>query len=244
MAAGGGGSWKVAFADFVTAMMALFLVLWIMNQDQAVKGIVQEHFKNPWKSALSDSTGIIPIKNADMVMSSRANFENPSVVPLETVKRPNEDLIKVFLQTPEYRENRSIQIELTPEGLLINFLDSPGRPIFEKDSADFTDYGKYVFNTVAWDIARYPSTIVELEGHTEKGFKSVRANYGSWEVSADRANSARRLLAASGVKEMQISKVAGFGGTKPLKDRKPEDPTNRRVTIMVRGEQNIIESVQ
>lgn len=244
MAAGGGGSWKVAYADFVTAMMALFMVLWIMNQDQEVRGIVEEYFKNPWKAALSDSTGIIPIKNADLVTSSKSNFENPSVVPLETAKRPSEDLIKVFLHSPEYRENRSLQIELTPEGLLINFLDTPGRPIFEKDSAEFTDYGKWVFRTVAWEIARYPTTEIELEGHTEAGFKDVRENYGSWEVSAARANSARRRLITHGVKERQILKVAGFGGTKSLKDRKPEDPTNRRVTIMVRGEQSLAEPVQ
>jgi chemotaxis protein MotB len=69
MAAGGGGSWKVAYADFVTAMMALFMVLWILNQDEKVKGAVQQYFDNPWKAALSDSTGIIPVKNADVTTS-------------------------------------------------------------------------------------------------------------------------------------------------------------------------------
>lgn len=237
MAAGGGGSWKVAFADFMTAMMALFLVMWIMAADEKVKGTIEESFKNPWKAALSDSTGIIPIKNADVVQSQKANFENPSVVPLETVRRINEDLVKVFLQSPEYRENKSLQIELTPEGLLISFLDDPSKPIFEKESAEFTDYGKWVFNTVSWEIARYPSTAIELEGHTEKGFKPVRENFGSWEVSTDRANSARRRLVDNGVKDAQISKVAAYGGTRPLKNRKPEEPANRRVTIMIRAEQ-------
>jgi chemotaxis protein MotB len=235
MAAGGGGSWKVAYADFVTAMMALFMVLWIMNQDQEVRGIVEEYFKNPWKSALSDSTGIIPIKNADVVTSRKSNFENPSAVPLFTVRRVNEDLIKTFIQSTEYREHRSLHIDLTPEGLLINFLDRPDRPVFEKDSADFTDYGKFVFNTVAWEISRYPKQEIELEGHTEKDFKSSRPNYGSWDISTDRANSARRRLLENGVLESQVRKVAGYGGTKPLRNYKPQDSVNRRVTILIRG---------
>lgn len=237
MAAGGGGSWKVAYADFVTAMMALFMVLWIMNQDQEVKGAVEQYFKNPWKAALSDSTGIIPIRNADLVTSQKANFENPSVVPLETVRRVNEDLVRVFLDSPEYRENKSLQIELTPEGLLINFLDNPSKPIFEKGTAKFTEYGDWVFKTVAWEIARYASTEIELEGHTSSGPEQTERDYGRWEVSADRANAARRRLVDSGVREIQISKVAGYADRKTLKNRKPEDAGNGRVAIMIHAEQ-------
>jgi chemotaxis protein MotB len=235
MAAGGGGSWKVAYADFVTAMMALFLVLWITNQDQEVKGAVESYFKNPWQAALSDSTGIIPVKNADVVSSKKSNFENPSAVPLFNVRRVNEDLIKAFIQSPEYRDTHTLKIEMTSEGLLINFLDRPDRPVFEKDSAEFTDYGRLVFSTVAWEIARYPTQAIELEGHTEKGYKSSRANYGTWDISTERANSARRKLIENGVREAQVRKVAGYGDIKPLKDHKPEDSVNRRVTILIRG---------
>lgn len=237
MAAGGGGSWKVAYADFVTAMMALFMVLWILNQDQEVKGSVEEYFKNPWKAALSDSTGIIPIKNADVVASRKANFEAPSAVELNTVRRINDDLIKTFIQNPEYREHRSLEIETTSDGLLINFLDRPNQPIFltGTNSAKFTAYGTWVFNTVAWEIARYPTTIIELEGHTTKNFKAVRDDYTGWDVSSDRANLARKRLLENGVKEPQIAKVAGLSDRKPLKDRKGDDPTNNRVTIMIRG---------
>ena len=251
MAAGGGGSWKVAFADFMTALMALFLVLWVLNQDQEVKGAVEEYFKNPWKAALSDSTGIIPVKNADVTTSQKSHFENPSAVPLETVRRVNEDLIKTFIQNPEYREHRSLQIEMTPEGLLINFLDRPSHPIFKKDSADFTDYGAYVFSTLAWEIARYTTTEIELEGHTQAGLKPLRENYGPWELSTDRANIARRSLMDHGVKERQVVKLAGFGGTRPLKflksndplipnvPVKPDDPVNHRVSILLRAQQAI-----
>jgi chemotaxis protein MotB len=237
MAAGGGGSWKVAYADFVTAMMALFIVLWVLNQNQQVKGLVEEYFKNPWKATLSDSTGIIPIKNADVTTSRKANFEAPSAVELNAVRRVNEDLTRTFLQQPEFRDSRSLEIELTPEGLLINFLDRPNEPIFKQGTAEFTDWGRKVMGTVAWLISRYDTTEVELEGHTEKGFKPVRENYGSWEISVDRGNAARRKLIEHGVKESQVVKVAGYGGTKPLKgnERKPDDPSNSRVSIMLRG---------
>jgi chemotaxis protein MotB len=120
------------------------------------------------------------------------------MISLDTVRRVNEDLIKTFVQNPEYREHRSLHIELTPEGLLINFLDDPSQPIFKADSAEFTEYGAWVFNTVAWEVARYPTTEIELEGHTEKGFKQIRKDYGSWEVSVDRAGTARRRLLDNG----------------------------------------------
>ena len=236
MAAGGGGSWKVAFADFMTALMALFLVLWILNQSETVKGSVEEFFKNPWTAALSDSTGIIPVRNADVTTSQKSNFEAPSAVQLEAARRINEDLLKTFVQNKEYREHRSLFIELTSEGLLINFLDSPSHPVFQvdKSSIQFTEYGRWVFDTVAWEIARYPGTAIEMEGHTEKGFKGQQSDYGSWEVSMDEAKLARRRLLEMGVTEIQIAKISSFGGTKPLKDRNSEDRSNRRVTILIR----------
>lgn len=230
-----GGAWKVAFADFITALMALFMVLWILNQSEEVSGSVEEFFKNPWKAALSDSTGIIPVMNASVVNSQRANFENPSAIELSAVRKINEDLIKTFIQNPEFREHRSLAIEMTPDGVLINFLDNPGEAIFEEDSSEFTDYGMFVFKTVAWEIARYPSTQIELEGHTEEGFEEISEDYGSWEISMDRASSARRLLLGNGVKDSQVIKMSAFGGTQPLKDRNSFDTSNRRVTVMLRA---------
>ncbi len=236
MAAGGGGSWKVAYADFVTAMMALFMALWILSQDEEVKGSVEEYFKNPWKAALSDSTGIIPVKNADVVASQKANFEAPSVIELNTVRRINDDLIKTFIQNPEYREHRSLAIESVPEGVLINFLDRPNAPIFQTgtNAAKFTEYGNFVFRTVAWEVARYPTTHIELEGHVHQGTEALREDYTGWEISTDRANASRRMLLDNGVKDLQIIKVAGYASRKPLKDRKPDDPTNNRVSVMIR----------
>ena len=120
---------------------------------------------------------------------------------------------------------------------MINFLDRPNQPIFQTgtNAAKFTDYGTWVFKTVAWEIARYTNTVIELEGHTTKSFKPIRGDYTGWDVSSDRANLARRRLLDNGVKEPQIAKVSGLSDRKTLKDRKDEDPTNNRVTIMIRG---------
>ena len=83
MAAGGGGAWKVAYADFVTAMMALFLVLWILSQDEKIKGNVQQHFRTRFKSVTKQSVGIIPIENADLIRAKRAHFDNASAYPIK-----------------------------------------------------------------------------------------------------------------------------------------------------------------
>ncbi|MBI4661693.1 MAG: OmpA family protein, partial [Verrucomicrobia bacterium] len=163
------------------------------------------------------------------VITAGANAENGAA------RRINEDLLKVFLQNEEYRGHRSLFMEITPDGLVISFLDLESHPFFEAGSAAFTPYGQWVFDTVAWEIARYPSAQIELEGHTEKNFKPVRDGSGSWELSSDWAHTARRRLLQNGVRESQILKVTGYGGTKPLKDRKPEDRSNRRVSLLIRG---------
>ena len=101
MAGGGGGAWKVAYADFVTAMMALFLVLWIISQDEQIKGNVQQYFRTRFASVTKQSVGIIPIENADLIRAKRAHFEKARH-SLEQVRRLNDDLVRAFVQNPEY----------------------------------------------------------------------------------------------------------------------------------------------
>ena len=256
MAAGGGGSWKVAFADFMTALMALFLVLWIVGQDQEVKGAVEEYFKNPWKAALSDSAGIIPIKNADVVTSAKSHFENPAAVPMETVKQISEEYQKTFILMPEYQDTHSLAIDSTPEGVKISFFDETDVPIFEKESAKFTAWGFSVMRALGVLIAQHRTspTPIEIEGHTEVGFKfaTPRKNfegkdYDGWQLSSDRADAARRALIANGVLPSQILRISGLGDSRPLKTVKSRDPNKpdrplkstdaaqRRVTIFLRG---------
>ena len=124
MAGGGGGAWKVAYADFVTAMMALFLVLWIISQDEQIKGNVQQYFRTRFASVTQQSVGIIPIENADLIRAKRAHFEKASAIPLEQVRRLNDDLVRAFVQNPEYIDMKTLRVQMTDEGLLIEFFNS------------------------------------------------------------------------------------------------------------------------
>ena len=227
-----GGSWKVAYADFVTAMMALFLVLWLTAQDTKIKEAIERAFRNPFSSATKESVGILPNKDVTALHEQKGRFDSVSVLHLELLRRMTEDLAKLLQQDPETQQ--SIQLDLTSDGLHINVLDRSQRPIFEPETAQFTSYGAWVFSTLAWEVGRYPTFTVELDGHTESGHSSARADYGSWELSADRANAARRKLLQHGVAQSQIYKVSGLSDTQPLDKTKPSDEMNRRVSVLLK----------
>lgn len=234
-----GGAWKVAYADFVTAMMALFLVLWLTSQDEKIKEAVERSFKNPFSSLTKDATGLIPSDSSQAVRSQKGNFDSASAVELNMLRRISDDLMKAFQQSDDQEED-PIKMEMSPEGLRVNVFDRGSKPIFEKDSAEFTKYGKWVFSTLAWQVSRYPKFfLMELEGHTEAGRQPKNDVYGPWELTAERANSARRLLEEHGVKRTQVRKVAGFADTKPMGEMDGSDERNRRVTILLRMENDI-----
>ncbi|HEY1171681.1 MAG TPA: flagellar motor protein MotB [Verrucomicrobiae bacterium] len=230
-----GGAWKVAYADFVTAMMALFLVLWLTSQDEKIKEAVERSFKNPFNSLTKDSTGLIPSKDAQAVRSSSGNFDSASAMELNMLRKLAQDLVTTLQTNEENPEENPIKMDISPEGMKISVFDKTRRAIFEPDSAKFTEYGQWVFSTLAWQLSRYTSSFnVELEGHTETGRPQQSENYSDWEMTADRANAARRELLKHGVTTEQIRKVAGYADTQPLTDRPSTDAGNRRVTVMLR----------
>jgi chemotaxis protein MotB len=227
-----GGSWKVAYADFVTAMMALFLVLWLTAQDTRIKEAIERAFRNPFSSATKESVGILPNKDVQALQQSKGSFDSVSVLQLELLRRLTEDLAKLLQKDPE--SQNTVKLDLTSEGLRINVFDRTARPVFEPDTARFTSYGAWVFSTLAWEIGRYPTFSVELAGHTELGHNLHREDYGDWELSADRATAARRKLLQHGVAAPQIYKVSGVGDTQPMDATRPGDEINRRVTVQLR----------
>ncbi|HXP61420.1 MAG TPA: flagellar motor protein MotB [Dongiaceae bacterium] len=227
-----GGSWKVAYADFVTAMMALFLVLWLTAQDTRVKEAIERAFRNPFSSATKESVGIIPNKDVQATRQQKGNFDSVSALHLELLRRLTDDLAKLLQQDPNNQE--SVQLDLTSDGLRINMFDRAQKPLFEPDSARLTTYGSWVFSTLAWEIGRYPTFALELSGHTEAGHKSLREDYGDWELSADRANAARRKLLQHGVAKAQVCRVSGLGDTQPMANTRPADDINRRVSVLLR----------
>lgn len=228
-----GGAWKVAYADFVTAMMALFMVLWLTSQDQRIKDAVERAFRNPFSSVTKESVGIIPSKEMQAVKSSTGNFDSASAVELSMLRRLNQDLLKSLQTDADSKDEGSVKLDLIPEGLCINVFDRAHKPIFEPQSTKLTAYGDWVFSTLAWEISRYTSFAIELEGHTESGNPPLRQDYGDWEISSDRANAVRRKLLEHGVASQQIKKVAGYGDTIPMPNQDPGAEINRRVTVLL-----------
>lgn len=230
-----GGAWKVAYADFVTAMMALFLVLWLTSQDEEIKDAVQRSFRNPFSSVTKDSTGLIANKDAPAVKSSKGNFDSASAVELNMLRKLATDLVKMLQSNPETPDDNPVKLEMTPEGMRISVFDRSQRPVFESASAAFTPYGSWVFSTLAWEVSRFTNSFnIELEGHTEQGIAPKNEQYTNWELSTDRAHSARRKLLAHQVAPAQIRKVAGYADTLPLPNVSPQDESNRRVSVLLK----------
>jgi chemotaxis protein MotB len=227
-----GGAWKVAYADFVTAMMALFLVLWLTAQDTRIKEAIQRAFRNPFSSVTKESMGIISSKDPSAPHDQKGSYDSMSAVQLELLRRVTEDLSKLLKEESE--QDRVFRLETIPDGLRIDILDRAAKPTFEAGTCRFTPYGEWVFSTLAWELARYSTFLVELDGHTEHGCPTRDDDYGPWELSADRANAARRKLITHGVAGPQILRVAGMADIKPLPDLDPSDETNRRVTVTLK----------
>jgi len=244
MAAGGGGSWKVAYADFVTAMMAFFLVMWITAQDQKIKDAIAHSFNAPFQ-ALSkappnfvprESLGVVPSRNGSAQQdpfSSEGRYETPSVVEVELLRQLNENLLKALNSNPAMEEGNSVKLELTGYGLNITVYDRVQKAIFEHDSAHLTSYGQWLFSTLAWEIARYKNFSLELGGHTVADYQPPDARLDKWDLSADRANAARHVLVSHGVNTNQVSRVSGYADTEPLPETEPSSEANNRVTIQL-----------
>ncbi|HEX4343239.1 MAG TPA: flagellar motor protein MotB [Verrucomicrobiae bacterium] len=233
-----GGAWKVAYADFITAMMALFLVLWLSAQDTKIKEAVERAFRNPFSAVTKESTGIIPNANKDAsaTFQQQGNFQSVSAVEMETMRHVSEDLSKLLKQD---EDASSIKIEMTPDGLRINVFDRSDKPIFETDKSTFTTYGAWVFSTLAWEISRYRTFRIELDGHTELNTQAGAETHDKWELSTGRANAARIKLVENGVVSEQICKVSGFADTVPMPDLPPEAEANRRVTVLLKLKESV-----
>lgn len=231
-----GGSWKVAYADFVTAMMALFLCLWLTSQDVKIKEAVERAFRNPFSNVTKESVGIIPNKDVSASFKQQGHFQSVSAVEMETMRHLSDDLSKLLKQNEDVS---SVKIDLTPEGLNINIFDRAHKPVFNPNTDVFTDYGAWVFSTLAWEIARYTTFHIELEGHTESLSESGGMDHGKWDLSTERANVARRKLMDNGVSDAQIFKVSGFGDNMPMFGFSPTNEINRRVTVLLKLRESV-----
>ncbi len=215
-----GGAWKVAYADFVTAMMALFIVLWLMNSSNQVKQAIGGYFKDP--------TGTSKMVGSDMV-GTGDNF----LLSKDNMKELKEQLQKAIREIPKFDKlNNQIDMTVTNEGLRIELTESATGTFFDSGSAKMSADGSDFLKLMASELGKLPNKIA-IEGHTDSKPYPPTATYGNWELSADRANAARRLMQLNGVGSDQITQVRGFADQRLRKPEAPLDPSNRRISLIV-----------
>ncbi len=215
-----GGAWKVAYADFVTAMMALFIVLWLLNTSKPVREAVAGYFRDP--SGTAGKLG-----------TSTAGPGAQVVVAKDDMSKLKEKIEKAISHMPNFDKLKDqIEIKVTPEGLRIELLESAKGTFFDLGSPKPNQNGEELLDLLAGELGKLPSKI-SIEGHTDSKPYSGKRNYGNWELSTDRANSARRLMQQQGLGEKQIAQVRGFADQLLRKPENPVDPSNRRISLIV-----------
>jgi chemotaxis protein MotB len=215
-----GGAWKVAYADFVTAMMALFIVLWLMNSSKQIQEAVGGYFKDP--------TGTAKQVGSDMVGSGE-NF----IISKDNMEQLKEQLQRAVKEVPNFDKLKNhIDMTVTNEGLRIELTESEKGTFFESGSQSISADGEDLLRVLAGELGQLPNTIA-LEGHTDSKPYSDGAKYGNWELSSDRANAARRLMQSSGIRTDQVTQVRGFADQRLRKKEAPLDPANRRISLIV-----------
>lgn len=252
-----GGAWKVAYADFVTAMMAFFLMLWLLSSVEEAKLDGLAEYFTP-TIGLRDSMGIGFEGGAtpDTVGIKKSDTAPPSIIPGQTPQGPTPEEPKTALVESEQdaqlfekaeQEIRQamesdpnlrdivdqIIVEQSPEGLKIEVMDSEKHPMFNPGTADLTDHGHRILAKLAVLVEKAPNYI-SITGHTDSSPMTSRgADYTNWELSADRANSARRFMERSGVNNERTKKVVGMGSAELIDPKQPYAPQNRRITIIL-----------
>jgi chemotaxis protein MotB len=216
-----GGAWKVAYADFVTAMMALFIVLWLIGADKEVQQEISAFFNNP--SGPGKLTG-----------TAAAGLGNALEVPKEDMKKLAEKIQQALLTVPNFRNLKDhVEITITSDGLRIELLETEAGIFFESGRPLPTSTGSELLVRLAGELGKLPNNVL-IEGHTDaKPFSRGDDSYSNWELSADRANSARKLMQANGLRPEQVVQVRGFADRQL---RHPEDPaaaSNRRISVIV-----------
>lgn len=237
-AGGGGGAWKVAYADFVTAMMALFMVLWISAQDKKILIATSKYFQSPFSSPMKDHSGVMPFnKQSDGSSSSKqddgAGKEQPSnkdkQIELSFLNSVAADFYRL-LHLDQSLEQKPIDIQVTSDGLRMTLFDRAAQPLFKENSAEFTDWGIHLVQSMAWIIDRHQFRVT-IDGHTREGLSLPDENYSAWELSSDRANAARRKLVHYAVESGLIERVTGYAATRPLPQEDPAAESNQRITL-------------
>ena len=216
-----GGAWKVAYADFVTAMMALFIVLWLMGSDKEVKEAIAQYFRNP--------TGPGKLTGSSAPGVGAAALE----IGTDDMTKLKDKIQQVLKSLPNFKSLQdNIELTITPDGLRIELLETAQGMFFESGKGVPTESGSELLSKLAEELGKLPNNLL-IEGHTDaKPFGSGNA-YSNWELSSDRANSARKLMETSGLRAGQVAQVRGCADRQLRHPEDPENPSNRRVSLIV-----------
>ena len=215
-----GGAWKVAFADFVTAMMALFMVLWLMNVNQESQEAVAAYFNDP--KGFGEKLGSGKAGSGGGLSVGEHELEGLAAKIEEAMSMP---------QLEELKDQ--VVSTVTGEGLRIELLENENGTFFNSGSPQPSPVGRQTLSLIAAELKKLPNEVI-MEGHTDSRPFHGRDDYSNWELSADRANSARRILIEAGLPAERIVQVRGFADVALRKPEAPDDATNRRISLIVR----------
>lgn len=233
-----GGAWKVAYADFVTSMMALFIVLWVLVAEEKPEVMAQValYFKDPGYTKREKEEKMAP-KSTTGLMDSSAIATQKDASMQDAITRENQGFLKaiardfVRLLNVENEDKEPVDVQITSDGLKMNIFNRAKKPVFKNNSTELTEWGTQVFQNLAWLVERY-NFLVFLEGHTAQGLDlGPNKNYTPWELSSDRANAVRRLMEYYAMSPDKTQRVSGFGDTQPLPNVAPDSEDNNRMTV-------------
>ncbi len=253
-----GGAWKIAYADFVTAMMAFFLLMWLLGStSQGDLNGIAEFFQNPMKvsmgggSGSGDSSSVIAgggrdltathgqVKKGDVVAEKKtinlqqlkADFERIEKTRLESLKGELERLIDASPALSQFKNQ--LLLDITTEGLRIQIVDDKNRPMFDSASSDVKPYTRVILREIGVALNKVENRI-SLSGHTDaQPFAGGDRGFGNWELSTNRANASRREMVAGGMDDAKIMRVIGLASTALFDKQQPYSPNNRRISIVV-----------
>jgi len=253
-----GGAWKIAYADFVTAMMAFFLLMWLLGSttDGDKKGIA-DYFSSPLKIAMAGGSGsgdsnsvlkgggesltstVGQVKKGDVEATRntinlhklKAEQVRAEVARLETLKKEIQEKIAASEKLKDI--SSQIRLDMTRDGLRIQIVDALNRPMFDSGSAVIKPYMRELLREIGSVLTEVPNHLT-LEGHTDaQPFPGGDRGYSNWELSSDRANASRRELIAGGLADERVLRVQGLASSQPFDDKDPDAPANRRISIIV-----------
>ena len=215
-----GGAWKVAYADFVTAMMALFIVLWLLNTSKQLQEAIGGYFKDPTGTSKMVGTNL---------SGAGENFD----LSKKNIIKLKEELEKAVRKVSNFDKLKNqITMTVTAEGLRIELVETEKGTFFDIGSKEPNGDGRGLLIALANELGKFPNKL-SIEGHTDSKPYSGAIGYSNWDLSSDRANATRKLIQANGVRSDQVSQIRGFADQFLKYPKDPDNPANRRISMIV-----------